>query len=602
MPEQSQMPSSNNLPTMTEFNYKRFLPSGWELRAWQKEFLERFHGSAIQQLSKTPSDIDAFTLYAFPGAGKSLAQCMAAKVLIEHGFIDYVIFCVPSQTLVSQMQSDASAIGLELSNRSRPKVGIHNGEVLTYAKLCAKKDGLHETASELKEFCKNNKVMVCADEMHHLAEGKDWGSLFKTAFDDYAVARLLTSGTPFRSDNVKIPWVRYKRKQIDLAPPHGYAYSYGPKSKFNAKYCALNDQCVRDVVIVPWDGKVSFTMTKKDSHTNQTLYSDEYNLLMSDNVDALYPDDTDPVSGEVIQNNAPLRKRIKTARRKACLECGTERHPNGTQYVQAQLKAANAKLAEIREGAHPYASGLIVCKDKEHADAMAIALKNLTGEDSVVVHTDNPNSRRAIEAFKKNTSQARAKWLIAVNQVSEGVSIKHLRVCVYMTTIQAPLRWTQILGRILRKEDSIPWELQTAYFYQYDDGIEMGEDEFGDYTEISCGIKLFAESLMEERHVTLEAKDIKVCEVCGKNPCICPKPPGPDNTPSPVYYDTKTTDATGYNDSQIYEGKRHELEDLECYQVLSARIGVPAVRIKTMVDEGGKDNWLKALNKVIDNG
>ena len=34
----------------------------------------------------------------------------------------------------------------------------------------------------------------------------------------------------------------------------------------------------------------------------------------------------------------------------------------------------------------------------------------------------------------------------AVGKISEGVDIKFLRVGVYLTTIQASLRWTQILG------------------------------------------------------------------------------------------------------------------------------------------------------------
>ena len=44
---------------------------------------------------------------------------------------------------------------------------------------------------------------------------------------DQTVARLMTSGTPFRSDRQRLPWVRYYRNQIDLSPPHAYSYGYG---------------------------------------------------------------------------------------------------------------------------------------------------------------------------------------------------------------------------------------------------------------------------------------------------------------------------------------------------------------------------------------
>ena len=41
--------------------------------------------------------------------------------------------------------------------------------------------------------------------------------------------------------------------------------------------------------------------------------------------------------------------------------------------------------------------------------------------------------------------------------------------------------------------------MQTAYFYQYDDGIELVEDDNGIWNPESVNIKLFAESLMKEK-------------------------------------------------------------------------------------------------------
>ncbi len=53
--------------------FQNHLPPGWALRSWQEEFIQRFFSSALQQISKTPAEIDAFILHAFPGSGKSLA-------------------------------------------------------------------------------------------------------------------------------------------------------------------------------------------------------------------------------------------------------------------------------------------------------------------------------------------------------------------------------------------------------------------------------------------------------------------------------------------------------------------------------------------------
>ena len=91
-----------------------------------------------------------------------------------------------------------------------------------------------------------------------------------------------------------------------------------------------------------------------------------------------------------------------------------------------------------------------------------------------------------------------------MGKISEGVDIKFLRVCVYMTTITAALRWTQIIGRILRTEKEIDWEKQTAHFYQYEDGMETVTDENGNITPESVNIKLYAETLNQERNLLRE--------------------------------------------------------------------------------------------------
>ena len=41
--------------------------------------------------------------------------------------------------------------------------------------------------------------MVIADECHHLSDQQNWGESFQNAFSS-TVARLMTTGTAFRSD------------------------------------------------------------------------------------------------------------------------------------------------------------------------------------------------------------------------------------------------------------------------------------------------------------------------------------------------------------------------------------------------------------------
>ena len=564
--------------------FHNHLPPGWTLRNWQEEFINRFYASALQQIGKPPSEVKAFILHAFPGAGKSLAQTLAARTLIEQDVIDQVIICVPSKLLRDQMEDDARRVGLFLNRKQLEVRPNQQGLVVSYSQIghVNAESGRMVNAEQLRKLCQEKRTMVIADEMHHLGIGYNWGDAFELAFDQHSTVRLMTSGTPFRSDQKQLPWVRYRDKQIDLSPPHAYSYGYG-LSKWNDKYSALGDKVVRDVVFHPWNGHVDFTIRRHER--GMVVEERSFSHRMTDNIDELYPDVVDEETGIKITDNKSLRAQIKSRRREACIECGTERHPHGTNYVRDQLMAANDTLKECRR-AHPWAGGLIVCNSIAHADAVAKALKHWTGEDSVVVHDEAGNDARLIREFRETRTAARAKWIVAVAKISEGVDIKHLRVCVYLTKIQAPLRWTQILGRILRTESDLEWDLQTAHHFQYEDGIENIESDDGGISPESANIKLFAESLLQERWVTLEALDRGSKEP----PKNSGGGPGTD-----IYYTTETIQATGVNTQQIYDGVRHENDSLGVFKILAARLQIPEVKIAALIQKGGEDEWRRAL-------
>lgn len=575
--------------TMT-IPYQMHLPAGWTLRAWQEEFVGRFLQSAIQQINKPPAEINAFILHAFPGAGKSLAQCLVARTLIEQGYIDQVIFCVPSKLLREQMVDDAAKVGLTLNGKRLDPTGFM-GIVTSYAQIghLSRETGSMANAELLRKICGEKKTMVIADEMHHLGQGRNWGDAFELAFTQHSVVRLMTSGTPFRSDNTHLPWCRYKNRKIDLAPPHAYSYGYG-LSSWNSKFSALGDRVVRDVVVHPWDGEINFTVNRYEGGV--MTEEREFTHRLSDNIDAMYADvyedsidpDEDPVR---LVDQRRLRKDITSKRRLAAIECGTLAHPHGTDYVRDQLIAANDQLSEIRRS-HPWAGGLIVCNTITHADAVAKALKHWTGENAIVIHSESGAGARAIKDFRGNRTSARTRWIVSVGKISEGVDIKHLRVCVYLSAIQAPLRWTQILGRVLRVEDDLDWDLQTAHLYQYDDGIGLAENDEGEMVPQSINIKMFAETLLEERWVALEAN-----ERDRRNPDATAG--GGENGGN--YSTVKAHSASGINTQTIYEGQRHENSDLEQYMVLAARLQMPVVKVASLVSKGGRDEWQRALEE-----
>lgn len=580
-------------------NPLQFVPSGEKLHSWQIEFIDRFVASAKEQLANPPENKQAFVLNAFPGSGKTWAQLIVLKYLLMEKLIDFIVVCVPSDKLRDDFAEQAlNVFGLHFYGKRGLKVNTdsHQGCVITYAQLSNP-----VTVNTIDLWCQQKKVAVSADEMHHLGMGKKWGPNFFNAFANSAV-RLLTSGTPFRSDGDRIPWVRYLNKSLDLSPPHAYSYGYG-KGKWNPSQSALSDGVVRDVVFHPWDGEVTWTIPIDDEEAY-------FCHRMSDNLDEIYADQYTP----------QFINRLKALRRRFCIECGTQRYPRGTEYVRSQIKEAHEKLMSIRQGSHPHAGGLIICEDQRHANAIAEVVAEITNTTPVVVHGDAGNHKNKLKAYQKDTSPSREPWLIAVKMVTEGVDVKHLRVGVYMTKETAPLFWTQVLGRILRIDPKAPKQNQTAHFYQYDDGTDLVDD-----SPQSVRLKYFAETILEEKEFTINTP--KICPVCGQDPCICPKPqaqpcpickdtesplfvgtcPGRGQYPCPlpIPLDATNLGAIGKYSEQIYNGDYYELKDLELFQPLESRWDKPAVVCKALVDlmpETMRQATYQELKEIHQNG
>ena len=574
-----------NLKKASLFNIdvSHYMEPGKSLRDWQAEFLPRCYRSMVQQIGKPQDEIKAFMLHAFPGSGKTKAALILGALLKEQGFIEKIIVNVPSLFLKDQMEKEARKIGLML-NKKKIFVEGFDGLVTTYASIGYKSKDTDSliNAQIINDICKRSKVLVIADECHHLSQEKRWGEAFELAYGN-SVARLMTSGTPFRTDRGRLPWVRYSNNELDLSQPHAYSYPYGI-TKWNTKYCALGDQVVRDVVIRSWNSDVNFTL--KEERGGEIINEQEFNHKLTDNIDEIYADVYDPDTEERIEDNSRLRKLIKTARRSACIECGTDRHPFGTEFIRKILIAANEQLDECRRS-HEWAGGLIVCDNIEHANAIAVALKHWTNEDSIVVHTESGNSKRAIEGFKDAKNKKRIKWLTSVGQVSEGVDIPHLRVGVYLTTTQSHLRWLQILGRVLRTEPELTHEMQTAYFYQYDDGIELVEDDNGIWNPESVNIKLFAESLMNEK--------VKFESVLENNRERNNSHNNNDSREA-LSIKTETHSANGKETHHIYDGQIIDIKELDNYKIVSARTNWPPAKLKIFIEKCGPEELRRILS------
>jgi len=366
------------------------------LRRWQRDALIAFADRPTAN----------FLAVACPGAGKTTFALAGLRAELG-GQPRPVVVCVPTAHLKTQWAEAATGFGLHLEPDWRPDEGIPidmHGIVVTYAQAAS----AHRT---LATFVRDGVVVL--DEIHHAADDRAWGDGVRQAFEPAAV-RLLLSGTPFRSDDNPIPFVRYSYGDHGEAISD-YEYGYG---------AALEEGgVVRPVYFPRFDGHMEW-MDASGSLKEATFADD--------------------------MNRDDWSARLRTA-----LDVDGN-------WLSTVLRKADARLTKIRSN-HAGAGGLVIAIDHDHARGIAALLEAITGQAPGVVLSDDPRANERIAGF----SSTDERWIVAVRMISEGVDIPRLRVAVFATTTTTALFFRQAVGRIARWTPGLA--TQPAYFFVPDD-------------------------------------------------------------------------------------------------------------------------------------
>jgi superfamily II DNA or RNA helicase len=370
------------------------------LRPWQRAAYEQFRASGEPD----------YLAVATPGAGKTTFALTCARASLAEEPRTLVVVA-PTSHLKVQWSLAAHRLGLQLDPDWNPGDGLArdvHGLVTTYQQVAT-----GNTAAKLAGLSAGGFVIL--DEIHHAGHEKAWGDSIRVAFG-HADRRLSLSGTPFRSDSVQIPFVRYDASGGEGDMAHAdYTYGYAD---------ALRDGgVVRPVYFPRVDGEMDWTTASGDVVT--ASFQDE---LTKDQ----------------------MSMRLRTA---LSLE---------GEWMPSVLARANEQLREIRQS-HRDAGGLVIAIDQDHAQAIARLLRDRFGVPADVVVSDDPGASRKIAEFSQNDRP----WLVAVRMVSEGVDIPRLRVGVFATTTSTELFFRQAVGRFVRWQAGRP--SQKAYVYIPDD-------------------------------------------------------------------------------------------------------------------------------------
>lgn len=360
-----------------------------------------------------------FLLVATPGAGKTIAAARIAHSILTSGKIDRIVVVCPTEHLKKQWADALAPFGIQLNPNFKNADGAvssdYHGIVATYHQIASNPD-IH------RMHCRRSTLLI-ADEIHHAGDERSWGGALQEAFEP-AVARLLLSGTPFRSDGAAIPFVEYEDDG------HGTSHS---KADFSYGYGdALREVVCRPILFPSYEGNMEW---QSGFETFRATFRDEL------------PEDE-------------ARRRLRTAL-----------DPDG-EWIRTVLRDANQRLTEIRANGHQRAGGLILCSDAAHARRVAETLRRVTGEAATIALSEDDDASDRIKAYANGDT----RWMVAVRMVSEGVDIPRLRVGVYATHWIAELFFRQVVGRFVRMTfdasgNAAPEEQSAFLFIPRDDDL-----------------------------------------------------------------------------------------------------------------------------------
>ena len=354
------------------------------LRAWQSAAMQQY-------FAEQPRD---FLAVATPGAGKTTFALSVAAELLGRRLVDRITIVAPTEHLKLQWAEAAARAGIPIDptyaagkgKTSQDFVGI----AVTYA-------GVAVNPLAMRIRTENIKTLVILDEVHHAGDALSWGEGVREAFQP-AARRLALTGTPFRSDINPIPFVTYAPGD-DGVPRSVADFTYGYAH-------ALADHVVRPVLFMAYSGEMTW----------RTRAGDEIAARLGE----------------------PLTKDLTAQALRTALD------PAGS-WIPSVLAAADSRLTEVRRHV-PDAGGLVIATDQDSARSYAKTLRQITGEPTTVVLSDEKAASKKISEF----TDSDRRWMVAVRMVSEGVDVPRLAVGVYATTTSTPLFFAQAVGRFVR--------------------------------------------------------------------------------------------------------------------------------------------------------
>ena len=368
-----------------------------ELREWQSK--------AKNQIEALINKGESQALIASaPASGKTFFACSMAQDLIEKLNIKKIVIVSPSENVRDNWQDSMAKFGFQL------KTGPHypyDRDYNDYQGISITYHWMSSNVTYLRHYCDDSSIIIL-DEVHHCGDERTWGESCFNSFEGSSF-RLLLSGTPWRSEGNKIPFINYDQNGYCIPT---YSYTIGQ---------AVSDRVCQKLEITKCDfsgnSKMDGELTHFDSfeHAKREKRENEFYRNATDN-----------------------------------------------EEVFCKLfKDANDRLEVVRKKEYPDAGGMIIAKDQETANRYADWLLLNFNEDSTVVHSGMAKAHKLINQFKRGTD----KWLISVDMIGEGTDIPRLQVELYMHLKKESMSLYQYWMRVARVRSRQSEKIEHCYIY-----------------------------------------------------------------------------------------------------------------------------------------
>lgn len=411
-----------------------FTPRTWHTECWREfvssvtHWLER-PGTATERVQHR------FTIDAGTGSGKTQAAGHIASFSLNRRIVDQIVIVCPNRSIRRRSQRvfrDLFGIDLAFFHASRHKDGIprtKQGYILTYAHLI-QDPTLH------RRICSPD-TLVIFDEIHHLGDCSGWGDAAVEAFGRVTQILALT-GTPFRSDNQRIPFVTYVENadgsllRFKAEPPDGFSYPLGK---------AVAEGICRKPLFQFHDATVQLRTTPESGELTVTFKDKD-------------------VSETVASLRLRHAVRYGSVGRSGMLKVALDR-------CREEGRKVIVFLGGDTEGDHTPTTDATEFLPSELREL------GITDNEFEIVTGEDDEAQDKIEKFGLSK-----KWiLISINMVSEGTDIPELSAAIFLTSITAKQTTLQRVGRVLRlMGETDPFKAALIFMYEDPNLLELADE------------------------------------------------------------------------------------------------------------------------------